>query len=1326
MQSMSRPAHDPDASQVLAVLRSRIEACSALKRRELGRWLSRLRRRQRSGQPVDRSLAQLEQALVQAEHEKATRRELAGRDLSYPPELPVSGLRETIADAIRSNQVVVVCGETGSGKTTQLPKICLELGRGVDGRIGHTQPRRIAARSVAERIAGELGTELGETVGWQVRFNRALSENTAIKLMTDGILLAETEHDPELLAYDTIIIDEAHERSLNIDFLLGYLKRLLPRRPDLKVVVTSATIDAQRFSEHFGGCPVIEVSGRAHPVETRWRSLESNEPGADDSSLQSELLDATLELLREVPDGDILIFLPGEREIREAIESLQGPLGERVELLPLYARLSSEQQQKIFKPGDRRRVILATNVAETSITVPRIRGVIDSGQVRISRYSARSRVQRLPTEQVSQASATQRAGRCGRIGPGICIRLYSEETWSASEAFTQPEILRSNLAGVILRMLSLGLGDIDAFPFLERPSGRMVEEGWATLYELGAVDRSRELTEVGRSLARLPIDPRIGRMLVSAFDEGCLSEMLVVAAVLSTQDPRLRPFGGEQAADFAHAPWRDEKSDFVGFLQIWNDYVDHLAEHGSSATRRWCHERYLSWVRIREWADTWRQLRELAREVFEVRLPDRVSRRPRDGGWGALHRSILSGLVSNLGRLDEDNLYATPSGGAFAIHPSSGLLHRKPPWVVAAEVVETTRRYGRICAKMRGDWVERVAPHLVRREYEDPHYLKDSGQVAAWERVHYGNLVVVPRRRVPYGPIDAEVARDVFIHEALVQEQLRTRAPFLARNAELRRRIEGLEEKGRRRDLLVNTEARFAFYDARIPAQVHSAPDFQRWYSRVVRETPECLVMRESDLLRPPAHEVDRDAFPDALARGPMELPLDYHHEPGTDLDGVVIDVPLAGLNQLEPTVFEWLVPGMLAEKIEVLLRSLPKRIRTRFSPMKETAEGAHEALEFGKGDLFVALAAHLSRIGGVAVRAGDFDRERIPEHLRMRIRVRDDSGTEVAVSRDPAALVRELRDQATRAFRARVQATATDLEQGGLDSLPDDPMPLSVEMPAAVGTLVAWPALVDLDGGLGIRLFDSALVAKRQHHEGVRRALGLMAAESLGGHLDWLMTERGLEIAYAPLGSSEAFRAQLERLVIDAVFLADRPSVVSIRSHSTLVERFDRGFSELSNRSERVVDTVERALTLRNTLLARLDQGMPGSWATAVADIREQVVSILPAEFSGCGWARLRDAPRRLEALSRRFARLNEKGHVRDERDLESLAPWTERLVFARALFLEETRALLDYEQAVDELRIHLAAPALAVPGAASIRRLQSAWDAVRKQAPERLVALP
>jgi len=1244
---------------------------------------------------------------------------VSGRTLEYPEDLPVSARREEIAAAIREHQVVVVCGETGSGKTTQLPKICLQLGRGVEGRIGHTQPRRLAARSVAERIATEIGTELGGAVGWQVRFNQETSDATAVKLMTDGILLAETEHDPDLLAYDTIIIDEAHERSLNIDFLLGYLRRLLPRRPDLKVVVTSATIDAERFSRHFDDCPVVEVSGRLHPVEIRWRPIETEGGDADEHSLRHGIESALEELLALEDPGDILVFLPGEREIREAIEHVGGLHGDRLELLPLYARLSSEEQRRIFRSGERRRIVFATNVAETSVTVPGIRGVIDCGLARISRYSARSRVQRLPVEQVSRASATQRAGRCGRVGPGVCIRLYDETTFEESEPFTQPEILRSNLASVILRMLSLRLGAIDSFPFLERPSGRLIEEGWSTLYELGAVDRNRELTEVGRQLARLPIDPRIGRMLVTSVEERCLPEMLVIAGILSTQDPRLRPFGNEQAADFAHTPWRDPKSDFVGFLMMWHDVREQLAEHGSSATRRWCRERWLSWIRVREWIDTWRQLRELCSEVLGINTPAEVRRRPREGGWGALHRSVLSGLVSNLGRLDEDLAYETSGGGTYAVHPSSGLLNRKAPWLVAAEVVETTRRYGRICAKMRGDWVERVAPHLIRSEYEEPHYLPDSGQVAAWERVHYGSLVVIPRRRVPYGPIDRVVARDVFIHEALVQEQLRTRAPFLARNIELRRRIEAMEEKGRRRDLLVSMESRFAFYDRRVPTRIHNAPDFERWRARADRETPGLLEMTESDLMRSGRHDIDRDAFPDRLPHGSDGLRLLYHHEPGADLDGVAVEVPLAGLGQLDTAALDWLVPGLLVEKVEVLLRSLPKQVRTRFSPIRETAEGAVETLPFGRGDLLSSLSEHLTRLGGLAVARTDFDLDRVPLHLRMRVIVRDDAGEEVGAGRDAAELKRTLSEASATAFRSRLDEHASGLQCTGRRGFPDGELPVQVELPSRYGALMAHPALVDEGGTVGVRLLESRTRAIRMHALGVRRALVEPTGNALAGHLDWLLEGRELALAFAPLGDAATFRDQLDLLVVDAVFLADRPEPEGIRSQTALLARLEEGFPELSSRTERVVETLETALALRNGILSGLDRPMPEAWAGTVEDIRNETIRLLPRHFAHLGWLRVRETPRRLDALRRRLVRLGEKGPVRDERDRAELAPWVERLEQARA-GCSERPAFKSYELAVDELRIHLAAPMLAAAGAGSRKRLLAAWERVEASEPE------
>ncbi|MEC8735305.1 MAG: ATP-dependent RNA helicase HrpA, partial [Planctomycetota bacterium] len=915
------------AVQELESLRARLVGCPRLERRSLGRWLTRVARNARAGRPVDRSLARLHRAVEEGERLHEARSAPLEHPLAYPPELPVSAHAAALREAIREHQVLVVCGETGSGKTTQLPKLCLQAGRGLDGLIGHTQPRRVAAQSVAERIAEETGGKPGGLVGWQVRFQKTQDRGTRIKVMTDGILLAETQDDPDLDRYDTLIIDEAHERSLNIDFLLGYLRRLTRRRADLRVVITSATIDAQRFSEHFGNCPVFEVSGRAHPVEVAYRPpAELGFPDADVTS--GPVLEAAIRELEPWPGlQDVLVFLPGEREIQDALEHLQGALGESWECLPLYARLPGPQQRRIFAPGERRRVILATNVAETSLTVPRITAVLDTGLARVSRFSARARIQRLPVEQVSRASARQRAGRCGRIAPGRCLRLYPESVFEESPAYTQPELLRSNLAGVVLRMLALGLGPVEEFPFLDPPSPRRVDEGWATLQERGAVDRTRALTDVGRRLARLPVDPRLGRMLVESIDERVLPEVLVIASALSTQDPRVRPPGLESAADLAHAVWFDQKSDFAGLLRIWFDHQERHRADGASAARRWCGERFLSPVRMREWFEVHRQLRETVREVFEVRVPDVRGPGMADGRWGAIHRSILAGLVSNLGRRTEERTYELVNGAEFRVHPGSGLARGDAPWVVVAEITETTRRYGRVAAKVRGDWVERVAPHLVRREYEDPHYLEDSGQVAAFERVHFGQLVVVPRRRVPFGPIDPVVARDVFIQEALVEEKLRGRAAFLARNIQLRRRIEALEERGRRHDLLAPSEQRFQFYDQRVPAEVHSAPSFERWRASVERRDPTCLVMTEADLMRDPGRGVDAEQFPDTLDPDGAGLRLDYRHAPGGQGDGVTVEVDLPALVQLDVARLHWLVPGLLAEKVEVLVRSLPKRV---------------------------------------------------------------------------------------------------------------------------------------------------------------------------------------------------------------------------------------------------------------------------------------------------------------------------------------------------------------------------------------------------------------
>ena len=1298
-------------------LRARLDGCPRLERRSIGRWLTRVARIERSGRPVDRSLDRIAQSIKQAESIRTARSEAANRSYTYPAELPVSGRRDELREAIREHQVVVVCGETGSGKTTQLPKICLEAGRGIDGLIGHTQPRRVAAQSVAERIAEETGTQLGGLVGWQVRFMKEHGEGTCVKVMTDGILLAETPDDRDLDRYDTLIIDEAHERSLNIDFLLGYLKRLLERRQDLKLIITSATIDAQRFSAHFGRCPVFEVSGRTHPVEIEF--VEPTELGLEGIDVTAgSVLEAAIRRL-ETWSGlqDVLVFLPGEREIRDAVEHLSGALGDTWECLPLYARLPGAQQRQIFQPGTRQRVVLATNVAETSLTVPRVTAVIDTGLARVSRFSARARIERLPVEQISQASARQRAGRCGRIAPGRCIRLYTEECFDESPEFTQPEILRSNLASVILRMVGLGLGAIDSFPFLDRPSSRLVDEGWSTLHELGAVDRPGGLTHIGQQLAKLPLDPRIGRMLVEAIEERALPEVLVIASALSIPDPRLRPPGQESAADLAHSPWRDQKSDFAGLLRLWVAYQEHHRTEGAASTRRWCVSSFLSHVRMREWFEVHRQLRDTVREVFEVKVPTLRAANLSDGGWGAMHRSILSGLVSNIGRRNDERTYDMVNGAHFQIHPSSGLVRSDAPWIMVAEVLETTRRFGRVAAKIRGDWVERVAPHLVRREYEDPHYLIESGQVAAYERVHFGQLVVVPRRRVPFGPVDPAAARDVFIHEALVEEKLRTRASFLERNIALRTRIEQLEEKGRRHDLLAPSEKRFSFYDQRIPAEIHSAPSFERWRTKVERRAPGLLVMSDSDLMESAARSVDSNQFPDTLDPDGADLRLNYRHEPGLHSDGVTVEVSLPALGQLDVTRLHWMVPGLLNEKIEILIRSLPKRIRTRFTPIAQTARAASESLEFGVGDLFEVLAQYLSRIGGIEVGAGAFDRERLPEHLSMVILVTDARGVELARGREPATLLGDLRGQVDQAFTREVKPLAESLCPSGASELPDEPLPESLLVPGITGRLIAWIAMRHDSQGFTPELLSTKSEASLVHHLGITTALVQRCGPALSGHLDWLLDGRGLDLRYAGLQAPGTVREQIESLIVDACFLEATPSW-TIRSQSHLDSCLDAGMARLSESAEAVVNSVEQILVRLGTLSERLSASYPEQWASIIECMKDELEKLVPTPLSSGGWVRISRAPRMLEVLERRLDRIRDKGIARELRDREERAPWQARFEQARQDG-SATNAFAAFDLQLDEFSAHQVAPSLALPGSGSLRKLAAAWNAVCTEDP-------
>ena len=994
----------------LRELRNRLDGLTIRDAARLGRRVKNLR-----GKASPEQLQQIAQQLTAAEALVATRK-AAVPTITYP-DLPVSDRRDDIARAISEHQVVVVAGETGSGKTTQLPKICLELGRGIRGTIGHTQPRRLAARTVAQRIADELATPLGDAIGYTVRFTDQASDRTLVKLMTDGILLAEIQRDRRLLRYDTLILDEAHERSLNIDFLLGYLRELLPRRPDLKVIVTSATIEPERFAAHFGGAehgssggaPIVEVSGRIYPVEIRYRPLEvaaatdedSDDPDDPDHEIvrtemrdQTEaIVDAIAELEKE-PPGDVLVFLSGEREIRDTAEVLKNL--KHTEVLPLYARLPTAEQQKVFQPHTGRRVVLATNVAETSLTVPGIRYVVDPGTARISRYSRRTKVQRLPIEPISQASAAQRAGRSGRVAPGVCIRLYSEEDFASRPRFTDPEILRTNLAAVILQMAALQLGDIENFPFLDPPDKRSIRDGVLLLQELGAFDREGAITELGRRLARLPVDPRLGRMILQADTEGCVREVLVLAAALSIPDPRERPADREEAARQKHARFADEHSDFISYLNLWRYLREQRKERSGNAFRRMCRDEFLHYLRIREWQDLTGQLRSIAGEIGireahssqEEADPERI------------HAALTAGLLSHIGLREGDSRdYTGARNTKFVLAPGSVLTKRPPRWVVVAELVETSRLYGRIAARIEPEAVEHVGAHLVQRTYSEPHWDAQRGAVMAYERVTLYGLPLVPRRRVDYAQVETELARELFIRHALVEGDWQTRHHFFRDNARLREELEEIEERARRRDLIVGDDDIYAFYDARIPAEVVSARHFDAWWRKQRHRTPDLLTFTRDDLLRTEHAAADQ---PDTWQAGDLSLPVTYRFEPGADDDGITVHVPVEVLARLGGDEFAWHVPALREELVTALIRSLPKELRRNFVPAPDTARAVLDTLEPGAEPLLQSLQRALQRRTGVLVPIDAFDLDKLPSHLRVTFAVESADGTEVGARQGP------------------------------------------------------------------------------------------------------------------------------------------------------------------------------------------------------------------------------------------------------------------------------------------------------------------------------------
>jgi ATP-dependent helicase HrpA len=1275
---------------------------------------------------------------------------VAARSAAVPtigyPDLPVSQVRGELAAAISAHQVVVVAGATGSGKTTQLPKICLDIGRGVRGMIGHTQPRRLAARTVAERIAEELGTPLGGerragaqrpgdytrragaqrpgdyTVGYSVRFTDQVSDRTLIKLMTDGILLAEIQRDRRLLRYDTLILDEAHERSLNIDFLLGYLVRLLPRRPDLKLIVTSATIEPGRFAAHFAGAPIVEVSGRTYPVEIRYRPLELPAPDEDDVESsdsaddpdhevvrveprdQTEAIIDALQELSAEPPGDVLVFLSGEREIRDTAEAIRAAyLRTRrdVEVLPLYARLPTAEQHKVFAPNTSsltRRVVLATNVAETSLTVPGIRYVIDPGTARISRYSRRTKVQRLPIEPISQASAAQRAGRSGRTAPGVCIRLYSEQDFEARPRYTDPEILRTNLAAVILQMAALQLGDIADFPFLDPPERRSINDGIAVLQELGAFDAEGSITELGRRLAQLPVDPRLGRMILQADTEGCLPEVLVLAAALSIPDPRERPVDRDEAARAKHARFADEGSDFMSYLNLWQYLRGQRKELSGSAFRRMCREDFLHYLRIREWQDLVGQLRGIAAGIGLRGGEDPDA--PADAA--RVHAALVAGLLSHVGLREGDaREYTGARNTKFVLAPGSVLTRRPPRWVVVADLVETSRLYGRTAARIEPEAVERVAGHLLQHTYSEPHWDAQRGAVQAYERVTLFGLPLVARRRIGYAAVDPEASRELFIRHALVEGDWQTRHQFFADNARLRAEVAELEERARRRDLLIGDDEIFVFYDTRIPPDVLSARHFDGWWRKQRHRTPELLSMTRDDLLRVADADAER---PDHWQAGDLALPLTYRFEPGATDDGVTVHVPVSVLARLGGQEFGWQVPALREELVTALIKSLPKELRRNFVPAPDTARAVLGNLEPGDEPLLETLQRELHRASGILVPIHAFDLDKLPAHLRVTFAVEAPDGAELARGKDLDALQTQLAGQTRRAV---VEAVGT-LERSGLRGWPDDldEMPRSISSAGVRG----YPGLIAAAAAVDLRVFATPAERDAAMRAGVRRLLrlnGPSPAKALEKQLD---PRRRLMLGSNPDGSLAALLEDCADAAVDVL-------VTDVWNRADFEAARQRVAGALAQTTADILGRAEKVLTALQEVHLALPRNPAPAQSEAVADIRRQLAGLVgPGFVAATGAAYLNDLTRYLTAISRRLDRLVQAPAADGERmaRVRAVQDAYDELVQALSPVRGAAEDVRDIARLIQEFRVSLWAQQLGTARPVSEQRIYRAIDAV------------
>ncbi|MBJ6919600.1 ATP-dependent RNA helicase HrpA [Vibrio cholerae] len=1154
--------------------------------------------------------------------------------IEYPALLPVSQKRDDIAQAIAHHQVVIVAGETGSGKTTQLPKICAELGRGKYGLIGHTQPRRLAARSVANRIAEEMETELGGFVGYKVRFTDQISDQTQIKLMTDGILLAEIQNDRFLNQYDTIIIDEAHERSLNIDFILGYLKQLLPRRPDLKVIITSATIDPERFSKHFSNAPIIEVSGRTYPVEVRYRSLA----GDDDSESDRDQLEGIFQAVDELCDeglGDILIFMNGEREIRDTADALAKRNLRDTEIVPLYARLSAGEQNKIFQPHAGRRIVLATNVAETSLTVPGIKYVIDPGTARISRYSYRTKVQRLPIEPVSQASANQRKGRCGRTEEGICIRLYSEEDFLSRPEFTDPEILRTNLASVILQMTALGLGDIEAFPFVEAPDKRNVQDGVRLLEELGAIndqikDPKKRLTESGKQLARLPIDPRLARMVLEASKFGCLKEVMIIASALSIQDPRERPSDKQQASDEKHRRFNHEDSDFLTLVNLWHYIGQQQKALTSNQFRRQCKLDYLNYLRVREWQDVYTQLHQSTREMG-FKLNDEP------GSYHAVHSAILVGLLSHIGMKDQEkNEYHGARNARFNIFPASGLFKKQPKWVMSAELVETSKLWARVVAKIEPDWIEPLAKHLIKRSYSEPHWSKKNAAVMAYEKVMLYGIPIVPKRLVNYGTIDPVLSREIFIRSALVEGDWETKHAFFKQNRALLAEVEELEHKSRRRDILVDDEELFQFYDQRVGTEVVSGRHFDAWWKTASRKTPDLLSFEKEMLFKGDASHITDLDYPNFWHQGNLKLKLSYQFEPGENSDGVTVHIPLPILNQVEPHGFDWQIPGLRHELVVSLIKSLPKTLRKNFVPAPNYADAFLARVTPFEMPLLDAMEKELRRMTGVTVLREDWKLDQLPAHLKITYRAVDHRNRKLNESCDLHELKESLKEKVQETLS---QVADDDIEQRDLHTWSFGELPKVYQQKRGGFEVRAYPALVDKKDSVEIKLFETEQEQLSAMRAGQRRLILLNVPSPIKYLHANLPNKSKLGLYFNPYGKvldliDDCIACGVDKLIEERGGMVWEPQAFeALKEHVR---------AELGDTVVEIAKQVETILTTAYNINKRLKGKVDFTMAFALSDVKAQIEGLIFSGFATeCGWKRLPDILRYMRAIERRMEKL-------------------------------------------------------------------------------------